>query len=131
MTEAGWLKCTDPEQMLKVLSGKRGLTRKRRLFACACCRRLWDLLGVEYRSEILEVAERYADGLVGDEEREAARRLHRRPDPASPSLEGEWWMYTVFRELLAHPYGFRESCVWMPIAGRLHDQEFIADFRMA
>jgi hypothetical protein len=43
MTEAEWLSCTDGERMWKFLHGKASV-RKARLFACACCRRVWHLL---------------------------------------------------------------------------------------
>src|SRR6516225_2830409 len=71
MTEAEWLACTDPEPMLKFLRGKAG-SRKLRLFACACLRRVWHLLIEEPCRTAVEVSERYADGLATREELDAA-----------------------------------------------------------
>ena len=71
MTEAEWLACTDPKPMLEFLRS-RARDRKLRLFAVACCRRIWHLLpGEQYRT-LVEVAERHANGLASDEERAAA-----------------------------------------------------------
>jgi hypothetical protein len=69
MTESEWLEADNPEEMLKVLPKRRkGAERKLRLFACACCRRVWHLLNDERSRRSVEVAERYADGEADLEE---------------------------------------------------------------
>lgn len=70
MTEQDWDGCRDPQAMLNCLLG-RVKDRRLRLFACACCRRVWSLLADEQVREAVEVAERYADG-VGSKELEVA-----------------------------------------------------------
>lgn len=54
MTEHEWLACTDPEQMMEFLvrSQEPGLHtywRKARLFACACCWQVADLIANRQR----------------------------------------------------------------------------------
>jgi hypothetical protein len=72
MTEAEWLACPDPEPMLEFL-GDRAPNPILRLFAAACCRRIWPLL-VDSRSRTaVEAVERLAKGKLSDEEWEAAR----------------------------------------------------------
>jgi hypothetical protein len=63
MTEQEWLACTDPREMLAALQADGLLPeRKARLFAAACCRRIWPLLDEGPARRAVEVAERYADG---------------------------------------------------------------------
>jgi hypothetical protein len=69
--EAGWQGCTQLFEMLPLVE-RRLSDRKRRLFAVACCRRFAHLFGDVRSLHALEVAERYADGLASEEEREAA-----------------------------------------------------------
>jgi hypothetical protein len=66
MTEAEWLACTDPQKMLVFLRGKVS-DRKLRLFACACCYRLRHYEDT-FSTNIVETAERHADGLVSRKE---------------------------------------------------------------
>ena len=66
MTEQEWLSSTDPREMLQFIE-RNVSDRKLRLFACACCRRVWDEILDPISREIVEVSERYADGVVSDE----------------------------------------------------------------
>jgi hypothetical protein len=62
MTETDWLTATDLRPMLGYLRGK-ACDRKLRLFAVACCRRVWHL--IEPHTEIracVEFGEEFADG---------------------------------------------------------------------
>ncbi len=82
MTERQWLRSTDPAKMLDCLNTLANGTlaewlergepyedrrneRKLRLFACACCRRVWHLLSDEKARAAVEAAEQYADGRIG------------------------------------------------------------------
>jgi hypothetical protein len=67
MTEAGWLACADPEPMLEAVYD-RASQRKLRLFAIACCRRVWHLLATDDCRRAVKVAERFADGLASEAE---------------------------------------------------------------
>jgi hypothetical protein len=73
VTEDSWRTCNDPETMMDFLEGRSG-SRQLRLFACACCRRIWPLLTDERSRRAVETAEQYADGVAGESDRETARR---------------------------------------------------------
>jgi hypothetical protein len=73
VNEQEWLTCTDPGQMLEFLRDKAS-QRKLRLFACACCRRIWHLLPSEACKQAVRAAELYADGLIGEQERREAAK---------------------------------------------------------
>jgi hypothetical protein len=70
MTEADWLTCDEPREMLGFLRARAG-KRKLRLFAVACCRRVWELIPPGVARRAVEEAERYADGAVSPQERAA------------------------------------------------------------
>jgi hypothetical protein len=90
MTEAQWLECTDPLTMLNYLRNTAS-ERKLRLFACACCRKLWHLLRSVRSRRAVELSERYADGmaerkamtLAGGAACSAAREAAGRTTPAT------------------------------------------------
>jgi hypothetical protein len=82
MTEADWLESVDPGRMLAVVRGKIS-DRKLRLFGCACCRRIWQLLPDPRSRRAVESAERLADGLVAQDEAEAAGNAAAEVDAAA------------------------------------------------
>ena len=61
MTEEEWLGCRGAIAMLRFLSEKAS-ERKLRLFACACCYRIWPHLKDKRSRTAVEVCEKYADG---------------------------------------------------------------------
>src|SRR6516225_1300377 len=62
MTEVEWRASTEAKEMLDILRGKASSDRKLRLFACACCRRIWHLITDQRSHRAIEIAEHYADG---------------------------------------------------------------------
>lgn len=122
MTETDWQACSDAQVMLDWLTGKtkdRGTgwfhfwrrsvpgplpaelaqqasDRKLRLFACACCEPIKDLLNDRRSRRALEIAERFADGEVSMPEMNSAwdaaetaldsLRANPLPDALLPSL---------------------------------------------
>lgn len=77
MTEQEWLECSDSKRMLDFLRGKVS-ERKLVLFACACCRRVWNILTDERSRNGVVVRELYEDGVVTTYEVEAAADAARR-----------------------------------------------------
>src|SRR5262245_57553031 len=63
MTEAEWLACTNPQPRLELLRRKAS-DRKVRLFAVACCRRVWSSLEHEEFRDAVRKAEAFVDGLA-------------------------------------------------------------------
>jgi hypothetical protein len=77
MTEAEWLACEDPTEMLLFIKQRRGMRkhtkqRKQRLFSVACCRRIWHLIVNDQCWRCIEAVERFADDQATSEELQAA-----------------------------------------------------------
>ena len=86
MTEAEWLVCANPESMLHSLMGAAG-ERKSRLFAVACCRRVWgDIRDAACRAAV-EATERFVEGAETEEGR---RRRHGRAEAAHGACYAEF-----------------------------------------
>jgi hypothetical protein len=71
MTEAEWLATSNPTAMLE--DTELTSDRKLRLFAVACCRRVWEFLRDARARRAVEVAEWYADGAATVEQLDDAR----------------------------------------------------------
>jgi len=86
-TEAHWRTCADPEPLLDFLMDK-GSKRKWRLFAVACCRRVQHLMRDERSRQVIEIAARYIEGSVPEEEMRAALGLARDAHKAAEIAKG-------------------------------------------
>ncbi|MCA9072747.1 MAG: hypothetical protein KDA84_27680 [Planctomycetaceae bacterium] len=76
--EAEWLECPVASSLLHRVLDLTNLNlgtneRRLRLFACACCRLVWPHLNTESQAAI-EAAEKYADGVISEEELFAAKQ---------------------------------------------------------
>jgi hypothetical protein len=84
MNEREWLDCADPERLVDFL--QEGVSeRKLRLFAVACCRRIWEQVGKDGRKAV-DAAESYAEGRGTPED---LRRANRQPAPGH--TRRKWW----------------------------------------
>jgi hypothetical protein len=95
MTESEWNACANPEPMLTFLRAHNS-GRKRRLFAVACCRRVEQWMPPDSRTAV-EVAERYADGLASESEREAAWMAAGPVQDEAPSYAAMQAAYCAYR----------------------------------
>jgi hypothetical protein len=74
MVEAEWRAHVEPWPLLTFVEARTS-DRKRRLFAAACCRRIWPLVDSDDCRAAVEAAERFADGLLSAGELWEAHRL--------------------------------------------------------
>src|SRR5436190_2017268 len=112
MTEAQWLACGDPDALLEFLRqqaccrrGPSPTRRRLRLFACACCRRVW--------SSLANCSRRAAhDGRRRPATRTAyLRRGRLRPTTAAGRLVGRGWLRKP-RTVGPLPQAWR-ACPWL------------------
>jgi hypothetical protein len=101
MTPEEWDRCADPLMMLEHLRGKAS-DRKLWLLLGGWSRLNWNWMAQQTR-EAVEVAERFADGLVSDEDRESA--------------DVELWLaardrHTTFRDWLVRLTLVRNGDLW-------------------
>ena len=96
MTEDEWLACPVPGPMLDFLAGKIS-ERKLRLFGCACCRGVWNLITDARSHRAVQIAERFADGLASEELRAGATRAASRAIPFIEPGDPEWYAKSAAR----------------------------------
>ena len=94
LTEEQWLSVQNGPRFLLSVLGSKATNRKRRLFGCACCRRIWEHIWDERSRAAVELAERFADGLatVGERERgrAEAERIAESPAPENTHYRAAW-----------------------------------------
>ena len=56
-----WLRCRDPERMLRYVRDRGASERKVRLFLAACCRACWERFTTEGSRSAIDAAERYVE----------------------------------------------------------------------
>jgi hypothetical protein len=74
MTEEEWITTTDPSLLVRHFHGKAS-RRKLRLLVCSCCRAVWDDEWPRRCRQVVETAERFADGLASPQDLNRARSL--------------------------------------------------------
>ncbi len=124
MSEDDWSACTDPQLMLMLLRS-RGLAteRKLRLFACGCCRRIWDRFPHPFNRDLVVEVEDHPDGRFEDEDLQAAAR-------ASSSVETEcrgrpaYWVAKALGRGFYKMTAFESAALVACKAMALDDQEY-------
>src|SRR4051794_1123559 len=90
MTEVEWISCDNPKPLLLFLSG-RTTDRKFRLFACACCHRIWTRISQAGCRDAVAVAELFSEGQCGRAELNAAWREASRLAREAGSEDTGYW----------------------------------------
>jgi hypothetical protein len=106
---ADWLTRTNPKQMLEFLKGEGSASdRKFLLFAVACCRRIWPLLGEHRSRQAVDLLDRCLD--EGPEHLAIARELAEEGLSAPGSGYGAFAPWQALRRGSAHARA-REAAV--------------------
>ena len=91
MSEDDWSACTDPQLMLLFLRSRRAATdRKLRLFACACCRRIWHRFPDPLNRDPVVEVEDHPDGRFEDEDILTAVRASSSVEPECRGQPAYW-----------------------------------------
>src|SRR5262245_10017652 len=91
MSEGEWDEYFRAWNVLEPLRGLGKLSeRKARLFSVACCRRIWPLIRPGAYRDVVEVAERFADGQADWEDVRAAEYLAYRLPGVQPGDAAQW-----------------------------------------
>ncbi len=90
MTEAEWLACTDDGAIAAAVR-EFASDRKARLIACGCCRLVWDWLVNDRSRGAVETSERFADGLVTDDELSRAAYFAEAAVFAVDEMQERYW----------------------------------------
>jgi hypothetical protein len=122
LTEPEWLSCADPLQLLEHVKGVAS-DRKLRLFACACCRRVWDFL-TERGQQAVEISERYADYLATPEELLQAQGLAEYDGVGWVAWEAVGWSApTAAREASLNAVQLRAERARLSVWERQYEEE--------
>jgi hypothetical protein len=116
MTEAEWLTATDSTLMVDFIQNS-GSARKLRLFLVACARLVWDRMPVDDARQAVELAERYADGLASEDERDRiSKRLWSLP--LAGQAAGSYAV-AVSSGATQHQFKDREGDYWAYLCAQL------------
>ena len=100
MTEAEWMAASDPETMLKWTrkrfdrAQRQSLfDRRLRLFACGCCRLVWELLGDKRSRTALQRVEEFADKPSEHKLRRTAEKMATSAfqEMVGRAWQADWW----------------------------------------
>lgn len=108
MTETQWLMCTNIQNLLHARTAQQMSCRKHRLFAIACCRRIWHLMGNKTRKAV-ETAELFLERKV------TAADLKK----CEGSLRGSQKQARAAKRACAPTHQIRAASVWSALCAQL------------